>query len=336
MTEVVTAPPEVPSYKDRTGGLVAVGIMELLFGSVCAGFVLLMAVLTELAPRSGAGAAPPTAAFAMNVVIYSLFAAYFFSVGIGSIRRRRWARALGLIVSWMWLLVGVVSLATLAVLLPRLLPNFAPGGPPAVIMAVIFGTTFVLYVFIPGIFILFYRSRHVQATCEAHDRKVRWTDRAPLPVIGVSLMFACGAVALLASLSYAAVPLLGTILTGVPAMIVVLAVAGLMALLALQLYRLKLQAWWTLLLFQIAGVIVGTITLLRTNFDELYERMGIMTPQLRALHLGQLYRDPLLWLPIGATWLGFFLFVLWIRRYFVRPGPRTRAGDVTDITTALT
>ena len=152
-------------------------------------------------------------------------------------------------------------------------------------------------------------------------------------MLKLTVRYARYALSMLASLAYATVPLLGTILTGVPAMIVVLAIAGLMALLALQLYRLKLQAWWTLALFQIAAVIVGTITMMRTNFDELYERMGIMTPQLRAMHLADLYRDPMLWLPIGATWLGFFLFILWLRRYFVRPGPRTRAGDVT---TALT
>ena len=333
MTEVVTAPPEAPVYKDRTAGLLVFGIVKILFGIVCAGFVLLMAVLTETAPRSGAGAAPPTAAFATNVVVYSLLSAYFFSVGIGSMRRRRWARALALIVSWIWLLAGVISIAFLALLLPRLVPDFAPGAAPALIMAVIFGTTFVLYIFFPAIFLLFYRSRHVQATCEAYDRKVRWTDRAPLPVLGVSLMLAASAVMMLAGLAYAAVPLLGTILTGVPAMIVLLAIAGLMALLALQLYRLKLQAWWTLLLFQVAAVIVGAITMLRTNFDELYEKMGMMTPQLRAMHLGDLFRDPLLWLPIGAAWLGFFLFILWLRRFFVQPGPRTRAGDVT---TALT
>jgi hypothetical protein len=183
------------------------------------------------------------------------------------------------------------------------------------------------------VLVLFYRSRHVKATCEAHDFKVRWTDRAPLPVLGVSLMLAFGAVSALATLSYAAVPVLGTILTGVPAMIVILAIAGLMALLSIQLYRLKLQAWWMLLLLQIAGAVFGTITLLRTNFDELYTRMGIMTPQLEALHLNELYHQPLFWVPIGAVWVAFLLFVLWLRRYFVGPGPRTRASDVT---TALT
>lgn len=333
MTELVTAAPEAPAYRDRTPGLVIFGIVQILFGIGCAGFVLLMAVLTETASRRAAPETPPTAMFATNVVLYSLLAVYFFAVGIGSIRRRRWARALALIVSWMWLLTGIISLIVLVWLMPRITRDLPPGASQGVIMGVMLGTVGVLYVLIPAVLVLFYRSEHVKATCEAHDPKVRWTDRVPLPVLGVSLLLAFGAISTLASLAYATIPLFGTILTGVPAMIVTLAIAGLMALISVQLYRLKPQAWWTLLLFQIAGAVVGAITLSQTNFDELYTKMGIMTPQLAALHLVDLSRDPFLWVLIGVVWVGFLLFVIYLRRYFVGPGPRTRAGDVT---TALT
>ncbi|HKO54352.1 MAG TPA: hypothetical protein VJ276_00660, partial [Thermoanaerobaculia bacterium] len=96
MTEVVTAPPDRPAFKDRSTSLILFGIIHILFGIVCAGFILLMAVVSELGARRGGGTALPTYVFASNVVVYSLLALYFFSVGIGSIRRRRWARALAL------------------------------------------------------------------------------------------------------------------------------------------------------------------------------------------------------------------------------------------------
>lgn len=325
MTEVVTAPPERPAFKDRTGGLILFGILHILFGLVCAGFILLMAVMSELGAR-GRGTQLPTYVFASNVIIYGLLALYFFSVGIGSIRRRRWARALALVVSWMWLIVGLLTAAVLGVMLPRLLKNM-PADGATIMTGVIFATVFVMYIFIPGLIILAYRGPNVKATVEHYDGKVRWTDRVPLPVLAVVLLLAVGALSLLATTAYATIPIGNMIVTGVPAMIICLAFAGLLAFLSLGFYRLKLSAWWSLLLLQLIGAGVGTFTLLNTNFDELYTKMGVMTPEMRQLGIAEMYRDPLLWIPAGISWLAFFLFLLWLRRYFAGAGPRTRAAD---------
>jgi hypothetical protein len=326
MTEVVTAPPERPAFRDRTASLIFFGIIHIVFGLGCTGFVLLMAVMSELGARGGRGSQLPTHLFVTNVVMYGLLALYFFSVGIGSIRRRRWARALALVVSWMWMIVGLLSLGVLGVLMPRLMRNM-PADGATVLMTVTMVTLFVLYVLIPAIIILGYRGPNVKATVEHHDRKVRWTDRAPLPVLGVVLMLAAGAISLLASTAYAAIPIGATIVTGVPAMIICLAFAGLLAFLAMGFYRLKLSAWWSLLLLQLIGLGVGIYTLLNVDFDELYTRMGVMTPELRMTGITELYRDPMLWIPAGAAWLLFLLFLVWLRRYFVAGEPRTRATD---------
>jgi hypothetical protein len=325
MTEVVTAPPDRPAFKDRSTSLILFGIIHILFGIGCAGFVLLMAVVSELGSRRG-GAALPTSVFASNVVTYSLLALYFFSVGIGSIRRRRWARALALVVSWIWLLMGLLAATVLGVLWPRMMKNM-PADGAGVLTGVVFTVLFVLYILIPGLILLVYRGPNVKATVEHHDPKVRWTDRAPLPVLAVVLVTAAASLSLLASTAYATIPLAGTIVTGVPAMIITLAIAGLLASLSMGLYRLKLSAWWALLLLQVIGAAVGILTVMRTDFEQLYTRMGIMTPELRQMGIAELYRDPMIWIPAGIAWAAFFLFVLWLRRYFMGIAPRTRAAD---------
>ena len=42
-----------------------------------------------------------------------------------------------------------------------------------------------VFVLLPIAWVLFYRSRHVQATCEARDPVARWTDACPLPVLAL-------------------------------------------------------------------------------------------------------------------------------------------------------
>src|SRR5438034_406184 len=55
----------------------------------------------------------------------------------------------------------------------------------------------VIYVILPGAWVLFYRSRHVKATCESYDPMVRWTDHCPLPVLAVSLWLTFSALMML-------------------------------------------------------------------------------------------------------------------------------------------
>ena len=54
-----------------------------------------------------------------------------------------------------------------------------PPGTLALIKFFAIATTFVIYIVIPGVAVLFYRSPHVKHTCEVRDPVERWTDRCP-------------------------------------------------------------------------------------------------------------------------------------------------------------
>jgi MFS family permease len=324
MSDVVLPTAPAPAWKDRTVGLIVFGALQILIG-VCALCVVFgMAAASEMG--RGSVAPMPRNAIVTNIIIYGLFAAYFITAGVGSIRKRRWARALSLVVSAMWLVVGVISMIVGAILIPHLKAAF-PASQQSMIIGVMFAIFLVIYVVLPLVLFLFYRSPHVRETCDARDPVVRWTDRVPEPILALVLLMAFAAISLIASASQAVLPVFGTIITGAPAVIIIVAFAGLCAFLSVQLYRLKKSAWWTLILLQVVGAVFAAVTLARTDMEKVYEEMGVMTPQLREMHIGEIYRDPMLWGVAIVAWIAYFAFLLRIRRYFDVAAPRTRAAD---------
>jgi hypothetical protein len=312
--------------KDRSAALVMFGALQILLG-VCALCVLFgFAAAIELQSRGSGVPAPPLGAIVSNVVFYSVLAVYFFSAGIGSIRKRRWARALSLVVSALWLVAGFVSIVAVAIIAPRITAVIPP-SQTTIVLSVIFIALGVLGVVLPLVLVLFYRGPNVKATVEAADPTIRWTDRVPLPILALVLVMAYASLSMLSFATYGVLPLFSMMLTGPPAIIIVVALAGLFAFLTVQLYRLKRSAWWTLVLLQVIGGAAGAWAVTRTDMEKLYEQMGIMTPQIRAMHLVDLYRDPLLWAFMAVCWTATMAYLLWVRRLFDSPPPRTRASD---------
>lgn len=299
-------------------GLIVFGILQILLGLCAAVFVLFVAAGHEFAQQSGA--VPSEAALASAVVVYGLAAAYFIAVGVGSIRCRRWARALTVVVSALWMAAGVVGGLMIAVVMPRALASqgiantaTATGCAAVGVLAAGIGLPLILF--------LFYRRAGVRLTCERIDRKARWTDRVPLPVLAVILVLAFGAVALIANLASPRFTILGREVTGATAAITLFALAGLCAVLAVQLYRLKESAWWTLILLQLVGVGIAITTLMRTEESKL-------APAGTPAEVAAIYRDPLFLAILAATWIAYFAFLVYLRRFFVlRHPPRTRLDD---------
>jgi hypothetical protein len=320
MSETVIPTPT--GYKDRSAGLIVFGAIHILLGVAALCVVFAVAAASEIAPSA---AAPPRGTMATNVAFYGLMAAYFFAIGIGSIRKRRWARAIGLVGSALWLAAGLVALLFTAAMVPHMTPLFPP-SQTTLILTLLFSVIALMYVIVPLPFLLFYRSPHVKATVEAADPRARWTDRVPEPVLGLVVMMAAASILLFASIPYATLPVAGFVLTGAPAVITLLVFAGLCGFLSMQLYQLKRSAWWTLMLLQVVSWLLVPFTLLRTDVNALYEKSGLMTPQVRAMHLDTMVREPAIWIATVVSWLAFLGYLLWVRRYFDLT-PRTRVTD---------
>src|SRR5260370_37341773 len=91
--------------------------------------------------------------------------------------------------------------------------------------------------------------KDVKRTCELHDPKPRWTDRCPLPVLGLSLWLFFGALAMLiVPFAFRLVfPLFGILLVGWLGVIVSIVFAAVWLYAAWALYRLDRRGWWVFL-----------------------------------------------------------------------------------------
>ena len=307
-------------FKDRTVGLVLFGLLELLIGGFCL-LMIPMVALSTMIPQPGG---PPMGLRMMipAMIIYALVAVVFIWLGIGSILARRWARALMLVISWIWLVTGIVSTAFVLFFMPDIFERMAQQGQiPAeavvVIKLTMLATLGFIYVFLPGIFVLFYQSEHVRATCEFKDPRVRWTDKCPLPVLALVVLFGFSAVSMLSAPSYGCVvPVFGTILTGLPGGLVLLAVTLLLIYLTWGLYKLKKTAWWATLALGVLGTASGMITFSRVGLMEIYEKMNFPEQQLKLMQdTGMIEKMNMSWM-MGVSAAVFLGYLLYVRRYF--------------------
>ena len=317
--------PPNPAHKDRRGGLIAFGILLILVGCVCALFVPLMLAGQAMAPQT-TGAAPDYRTILPVVVMYGALAVLFVWLGIGSIQARRWARALVLIVAWLWLVMGVIVVGFRAVFLPWILDNPPPGVEPlpeaarVVMMVVMSGVMAVCFVALPGLLVLFYRSRHVKATCEARDPVQRWTDACPLPVLGLSLVLGCCAVSMLPMLFayHSVVPCFGRLVSGAPGTGLMLVMIAWWGYCAWAIYRLKPAGWWAIVIGFGVMLVSALLTFTRVDLVEMYRLMGYPEEQIQQMQRYNLFkgRNMLLFITSGSlVWFG---YLAWVRKYFRR------------------
>lgn len=335
---------QAPAFRDRKALLVVFGVLQILLGAMLACFVPLVLFATIASKTMQTGTAAPMGLRTMipSVCLYGAGAVWFICMGIGSIMARRWARALVLISSWLWLLCGVVGSVIMAFMLPRMLHKIGENtqAPPSaagvvtgvmVVMVVFMGF---FYLVVPGILILVYGTKNVKATCEARDPEIRWTDRCPLPVLALSLMLAFGMLGMLSMLLYGCVlPVFGIILTGIPGLVGTLALVALWGYLARGTYRLKMQAWWATFLSLCLAGLSAVITFSRISMGDLFQKMHLPQQQLATLEQMDLFKGHFLVLSCGISLLVYLAYLLYVRRYFVAAAQK-EAGPGADTETA--
>ena len=278
-------------YRDRKTGLVVFGILEIILGGLCALAVPMMIFGMIVSTAMNKSSAVPMNIGMMipGMLIYILSAIWFIWMGIGSIKTRRWARALLLVMSWLWLISGILGVIAMLVLMPNIYDQMAqkeqmPKEMIAIMQYAMFGVMAVVYIIIPGVLVLFYSSRNVKATCENRDPQVRWTDKCPLPVLALSLMSGCGAGSMILMGFYGwVIPFFGVILSGIAGAGVALVVMVVLGYIAWGLYKLDIKAWWCAVLMTIAWAISTGITFSRVSLWDFYEKMNFPQQQLEIM-----------------------------------------------------
>jgi hypothetical protein len=190
----------------------------------------------------------------------------------------------------------------------------------------------IFLVLVPIAFLLFFRRQDVEETCKRRDPVERWTDRCPLPVLAVSLLFGFGAVySVLTAVTTPVLPFFGRYLTGIGAAAGLVAMAGVEGFVALSLYRLRLAGWWIAVGALLLRVISAALTFRRTDLLDLYAKMGWSETQLQQMRANPALRSGsmMLWWSLAFSVL-FLGYLVWIKRYFAAPAPPTAVEPGTQ------
>lgn len=311
-----------PAFKDARSGLVVFGIFAIIIGGLAA-LMVPFSLVGQLMVAKQKGHDLDWALLAPAMLTMLFGAIGFIWLGIGSIRARRWARALLLCLSAMGLCVGVISLMVVIPSLDLVDETFRQQNtqlPPAALVVtkvVMVATSVFTYIVIPGAFFLFYRRRNVKLTCEARDPVVRWTDRCPLPVLAVCLLQAYTTVSLvLAPRYWTAFPFAGHFVTGWPANVAWLGIAAFALYVGWGFYHLSQRAWWTNLIAIMVLATSAILTFWRADLMAYYRAAGIPDWEIEQLSRSALVHSHLfVWLSlVGAVF--YLAYLLYLRRYF--------------------
>jgi hypothetical protein len=326
--------PGYPVYKDRGTGLVIFGVFQIILGLLAAlmvPFVALGAFMSRLAP----GGAMRPGQFISSAATYAFAAAALLTLGIGSVQMKRWARALTLVTSWYWLIMGALITVLLTAVLPvfmrSVLAQMKQTGPDAPspemstgIMAVILTIMIVFlaffFVVVPIAFVIFYGRKDVAETCRHRDPVERWTDRTPLPVLGACVALFTGALyLLLVGLTTPMFPFFGRYLTGIPAAACFVLLGTLDIYLAVALFRLQPSGWWIAVLVAPVRILSMILTYARADLMQAYSKVGMSDAQVQMLNSNPMFRGHiLLWWSLISVLL-FFGYLVWLKKYFKPP-----------------
>jgi hypothetical protein len=323
-------PPDVP---DRGAWIAVFAIAQILIGGLALLLMPLGVIGQVLAARmSGAGlSSTKLAGMVMGTGLYLLVGGVMIGCGIGAVRRRRWARALALVYSVIWLLGGVVGMVWMGLIMPSIASGTAaPGGArmPVILRALIvvisLGVGVVLYLALPGAIAFFHSRPSVKANFDCFDPGPDWSDACPLPVLGLSICMLLMALGALGSAVTGAM-LFGKMVTGLPAAALALGSVGMAGLIAWGLFRIREAAWWGALAWVLFWFSSWTVTMVSMTPEEFYStlEMGEAERQATQVVAGAWWAIPWMTAAIGAAAVG---YLLWVRRFFVKTA-NAASGD---------
>jgi hypothetical protein len=308
--------------------LLVIGIFFIIAGALCGCGVLTMP-LTLVMPRPPNSPPPPRV---MNIVVggvvYALLCAAFLSIGIGSIRKRRWVRPLVIVFGWIGLCGGVFGIIVWGFSLPQMANTMraaaaAPPGrpaPPAAIFNVIIGfmTVFfvLIYVIIPATLLWLFRPDDVKATLEHYDPHPRWTDGVPLPVLGLAVLLALGGFSALTAAAQGWFAAFGFVTSGPPARAFSIAFAAVFAIAAWLTFRRHPAGWWIAMALFILGPLAWITTLLRRDLMDVYRSMGMTEAELRPIATLRILNSPIAATGMALVALVTLAFTWHARKYF--------------------
>jgi hypothetical protein len=300
--------PDSP-YRDRRTALLIAGVLEILLG---VGSWLMAALMIWVASKVAAQGAGSTGSMVPGMAVYGIAGLVFVILGVGSIRARRWARALWLVVSSFWLIGGVLAAAVVALLMASV------AGVESILLIAILSFFAVFMIGLPASLLAFYRSPHVKATCEAAAPEPCWTDGCPLPVLGAALWFASMTLTLpwMGWLYGGLYPFFGHFVRGAAGHGLWIASGLLSGIATYGIYRRIHTLWLLGLVLVLVQGISATVTYAVVDPKELFAAMGIEGAALEQIERMGMIRPSYMIGSVAAAILPMVGLLLWARACF--------------------
>lgn len=299
----------VSPYRDRRTALLIAGVLEILLG---VGSWLMAALMIWVASKVAAQGAGSTGSMVPGMAVYGIAGLVFVTLGVGSIRARRWARALWLVVSSFWLICGVLAAAVVALLMASV------AGVESILLIAILSFFAVFMIGLPASLLAFYRSPHVKATCEAAAPEPCWTDGCPLPVLGAALWFASMTLTLpwMGWLYGGLYPFFGHFVRGAAGHGLWIASGLLSGIATYGIYRRIHTLWLLGLVLVLVQGISATVTYAVVDPKELFAAMGIEGAALEQIERMGMIRPSYMIGSVAAAILPMVGLLLWARACF--------------------
>jgi len=326
------AVPETVTYRERGGWLIAFGIVQILLGGMTA-LMTLFVMLSAVASRFTMHRAGNFKSQIGTIAFCMALAVGFVVFGVGSIRARRWARALTLVTSWYALIFGTMMTVLMAVVLPMVMrtslnaqpksSNVSPEftmGIMAVVVTFMIVFMAVFLVALPLSYVIFYSRKDVILTCRQRDVAESWTERTPLPVLAASLALALsGLYYVLFGFAMPIFPYFGHYLTGVAGWTGLFLLGMADIAIAINLFRMKTAAWWAALLLGILRAVSSGFTFSRDNLIDAYSRTDMSEEQLQMIRANPMFRGHFMFWWTMIMILLSLAYLIWLKRYFKSP-----------------
>ena len=309
---------ESDTSKDRAVGLVVFGTVDILFGIFCFSLAMLLLVTVS---SMGMGALKPVQ-FRMAEGFLFFQTGWFIVMGLGSIKARRWARALFLVGAWMAIFFGTLALALILYVLPEVYGIMAVPDAlsPAATLGMLYFAVFVLVllqVVFPVIGIFFYGSPSVRATCERINPKPSWTDRHPLPLLAMAFVSATGtlSIAVAGSVNYT-VFFFGRIIDGLPGFAVVALISVACGYVGWGAFTRRMHVWWGAygLVFLVSSSLMLTFS--EMDMPTIYAHMGYSAAQIENLQRFYPFNSAMLTYMACVWGIMACIYLLWVRDCF--------------------
>ncbi len=262
--------------RDYSAGLAAFGAAEIVLGALC---FMLAAMLFGSVSAAAPGSLLPKHGVPSGIALL-LLSAWWSAMGFGSLRARRWARALVIVGAWVAVFYGTLAMALALVVLPEACNAIVdagvvgPGDAVAVLYAAV-GMLFLLHMVFPLAAIVFYGMKGVRNSCERRNPRPCWTDRLPLPLMAMGCISILGSLLVVAGgFENHVVFFFGRVLSGGWGACVLLAVSAGSAYVGWGAFTRRMHAWWGAYVLVLLVCSSMMLTFAEIDMETLYLRMG--------------------------------------------------------------